>query len=208
MTKAEWNACTDPTPMLESLRGKASERKLRLFACACCRRIWNCLTDDKSRKAVEVAEQHADGAVDYETLERACGGTNKPRFLVRDLRWPDGGMVADYVSAEAARIVDVVTEEGRQYTEEREAQCRLLREIYGNQVTASSIQPARRKANGGRVLKIAWGIYDDRAFDRLPLLADALEGAGCTDVAILSHCLAPGEHVRGCWVVDLLLGKR
>ena len=50
-------------------------------------------------------------------------------------------------------------------------------------------------------------IYDDRAFDRLPILADALEDAGCADAAILSHCRGPGEHVRGCWVVDLLLGK-
>ena len=50
-------------------------------------------------------------------------------------------------------------------------------------------------------------IYDDRAFDRLPLLADAMEDAGCADQEILDHCRSNGEHVRGCWVVDLLLGK-
>ena len=61
--------------------------------------------------------------------------------------------------------------------------------------------------NDGAIRKIAQTIYDARAFDRLPLLADALEDAGCTDAAILSHCREPGEHVRGCWVVDLLLGK-
>ena len=54
---------------------------------------------------------------------------------------------------------------------------------------------------------MAQSIYDARAFDRLPLLADALEDAGCADADILSHCRTPGEHVRGCWVVDLLLGK-
>ncbi len=61
--------------------------------------------------------------------------------------------------------------------------------------------------NDGAIRKIAQTIYDARAFDRLPLLADALEDAGCTDAAVLSHCREPGEHVRGCWVVDLLLGK-
>ncbi len=54
---------------------------------------------------------------------------------------------------------------------------------------------------------LARSIYDDRAFDRLPVLADALEDAGCTDAAILDHCRGPGPHVRGCWVVDLILGK-
>ena len=57
------------------------------------------------------------------------------------------------------------------------------------------------------MVKLAQGIYDDRAFDRMPVLADALEEAGCYDADILAHCRQPGEHVRGCWVVDLLLGK-
>jgi hypothetical protein len=61
--------------------------------------------------------------------------------------------------------------------------------------------------NDGIVPKLAQAIYDDRVFDRLPILADALEEAGCTNADILNHCRQPGEHVRGCWVVDLLLGK-
>jgi hypothetical protein len=55
--------------------------------------------------------------------------------------------------------------------------------------------------------KLAQAIYDEQAFDRLPILADALEEAGCTDADILNHCRSGGEHVRGCWVVDLVLGK-
>jgi len=57
------------------------------------------------------------------------------------------------------------------------------------------------------VTSLAQSIYQERAFDRLPILADALEDSGCTNPDILNHCRQPGEHVRGCWVVDLLLGK-
>ena len=57
------------------------------------------------------------------------------------------------------------------------------------------------------VVSIAAAIYADRAFDRLPILADALEEAGCTNADVLLHCRQPGDHVRGCWVVDLVLGK-
>jgi hypothetical protein len=70
-----------------------------------------------------------------------------------------------------------------------------------------TIAPSSLVWNDGTVVTLAKAIYEDRAFDRLPILADALEDAGCTDADILAHCRQPGPHVRGCWVVDLLLGK-
>jgi hypothetical protein len=72
----------------------------------------------------------------------------------------------------------------------------------------SPIPPIVLTWNGSIVRRIAQSIYDDHTFDRLPILADALEEAGCTDADILAHCRQPGEHVRGCWVVDLVLGKK
>jgi hypothetical protein len=57
------------------------------------------------------------------------------------------------------------------------------------------------------VVQLAQGIYDDRAFDRLPILADALQDAGCDHADVLNHCRDTGPHARGCWVVDLILGK-
>jgi hypothetical protein len=83
----------------------------------------------------------------------------------------------------------------------------LLREMFGNPFHPSGIDPSWLSWNGGTVVHLAQGIYDERAFDRLPILADALEDAGCPDVGILAHCRGPGPHARGCWVVDLLLGK-
>jgi hypothetical protein len=87
---------------------------------------------------------------------------------------------------------------------ERSIQCHLLRDIVGNPFHPTTVadQPLARTT-----VEIAQQIYDERAFDRLPLLADALEEAGCQDTNILAHCRHPGPHVRGCWVVDSLLGK-
>jgi hypothetical protein len=67
-----------------------------------------------------------------------------------------------------------------------------------------TLSPTWRSNN---VLALAKSIYHDSGFDRLPILGDALEDAGCDNADVLKHCREPGEHARGCWVVDLLLGK-
>lgn len=84
------------------------------------------------------------------------------------------------------------------------AQCAILTDIVGNPFHPVALDPAWHTE---AVVGLAADIYSDRAFDRLPVLADALEDAGCADADILAHCRGPGPHVRGCWAVDLLLGK-
>lgn len=82
--------------------------------------------------------------------------------------------------------------------------CRLGRCIFGNPFRPVALDPGWRTE---AVVGLATGIYADRAFARLPVLADALEDAGCANADVLGHCRGPGPHARGCWVVDLLLGK-
>ena len=87
---------------------------------------------------------------------------------------------------------------------ERRAQTDSLRCIFGNPFRPVTLDPAWLTAT---VKQLAEAIYEERAFDRMPILGDALEESGCSNGDILSHCRQPGQHCRGCWVVDLLLGK-
>jgi hypothetical protein len=87
-------------------------------------------------------------------------------------------------------------------------QLALLHDIMGNPFRRVVVDASWRSWNDGAVVELAREIYEERAFDRLPLLGDLLEAAGCADADILGHCRTPGEHARGCWVVDLLLDKR
>ncbi|HVK15982.1 MAG TPA: hypothetical protein VM533_03475 [Fimbriiglobus sp.] len=84
------------------------------------------------------------------------------------------------------------------------SQCDLLRCVLGN-----PFRPVTAEARWltSTAVGLAQTIYVERAFDRLPILADALEEAGCDDPDVLSHLRGDGPHVRGCWVVDLVLGK-
>jgi hypothetical protein len=240
MTEADWLAATDPRPMLEFLRdrGKASERKLRLFACACCRRVWHRLPDGRTRGAVEVSERYADGAAREDDLDAAMReaeaawlaalSPRRPGFwgrLWRQFAGPGADFAAEVVRCQAPLILtnhrglaapaEVAERLGRAGrfcalfdSAEQCNQAALLRCIFGNPLRPGPpLAPAVLSWDGGTVAKLAAAIYEERAFDRLPVLADALEDAGCADAEILGHCRGGGEHVRGCWVVDLALGK-
>jgi hypothetical protein len=94
------------------------------------------------------------------------------------------------------------------YRRERAAQADLLREVFGNPMRTRAVDPTWLEWNQGFLSGFAQGIYDDRTFHRMPILADALEDAGCAAAEILAHLRGPGPHVRGCFVLDLLLGKK
>ncbi len=222
MTESEWLACVDPMPMLEFLRGRASERKLRLFAVACCQRVWR-VFPRKVRETIRAAERYAEGKATAAKLRDLCaqashrrhpGGIAGVTFLA-DL----GSQVSDHIrfvqetATYRTSFYVRVGDDGRTAgvilpAQERTIQAGLLRDIFRLMPTERDSVSSWLAWNDGAIRKMAQVIYDDRAFDRLPLLADALEDAGCTDAAILGHCRGGGEHVRGCWVVDLLLGKQ
>jgi hypothetical protein len=180
--------------MLKLLQG-SSERKLRLLACAFCRRLWPLLTDDDGR-AVEVAERYAEGfATDEErdAARRAEGQVSRAAGTATFAHpWAGAWMTAAH-AAEAGL--------------DAQAQCDLIREVFGNPFRSVPIDAGWLIWNSRTIPKLGQAIYDEPAFDRLAVLADALEDAGCTVQAILEHLRGPGPHVRGCWALDLILGK-
>jgi hypothetical protein len=224
MTEKGWMECTDPWPMVHYLCSqwnKFSHRKLRLFSLACCRRIWHLLTDKRSRLAVEVGERYAEGLATREELSnareaaRAVIGLKSSRAataaigatLLAPYTALDAAVAVGRFAAQAVKQTLRGREEKRAKAAERCVQCNILRCIVGNPFHAVTIDQRCLTWNDGAVRKLAQAIYDERRFDDLPVLADALEDAGCDDAAVLGHCRGPGPHVRGCWVVDLILGK-
>jgi hypothetical protein len=213
MNENMWFRCMDAGPMLEWLATvrPPSERKLRLFVCSFLRTVWQLLPDEFSRQAVEVAERYADGHATRDELEEA-------QLLiptVRDMENPgiDPTVERLWIAAADATEGDEefwrppVDELALDDVAEGAIQPPLLRDIFGNPFRPASVDPAWASSNGGTVRHLAAAIYEAKAFDRLPVLADALEDAGCSDPVILGHLRGPGPHVRGCWAVDLLLGK-
>jgi hypothetical protein len=213
MDEASWRACSDPLPMIEYLWGKASDRKARLLMCACCRQVWSELDDDQVRHAVEVAERFADGQARYNELERAGGAAmlaskywggrrGEIAFAAADVISPDnpfsGPCSAYHGPAQLAEDIDSIV---------GKFACHFLREIFGNPFRTVVLDPGWLSWNHAAVPAIARHVYDDRAFHDMLLLADALVDAGCRDHDILAHCRGDSPHARGCWVVDLILGK-
>ena len=219
MTEAEWLTATDPTAMLEFLKGKASDRKLRLFACACCRVVmWESFTHERSRRAVEVAERYADGLEDDATLERAHSmaydalASYQHQHHYRRMVNRDGLTRIEWrlhLAAESAHLHRpfLVGRLGalRHDPDSTVVAPALVRDVFG--VSPATPLPLDPRWQTETVVALATGIYADRAFDRMPILADALEEAGCDHTDILNHCRGDGPHVRGCWVLDLVLGK-
>jgi hypothetical protein len=324
MTEAEWLACARPQTMLEFLGDRAGERKLRLFACACCRRLAPLLRSESARRALDLAERAADdpgagvrkelarsparvqalaaqaeaeehlraaaaaeqqararrsdvwasiwaGAPTPDLLVRAAAEAEEALAVATEARAAEGAAGAlllalgespdplpavlaaveaqsgarqaaaararsvrwlERAEQEAARPVPraraaVRVSQAAQWIEraeetagenyerlvaraqraERKAQCALLRDLFVYPERPVRLDPAWLHWRDGTVVRVARSIDDDGRFGDLPVLADALEEAGCADADLLGHCRSGGPHVRGCWLVDLILSK-
>jgi hypothetical protein len=208
MTEQEWLACTDPQTMLKHLSASwmLDDRKLRLLAVACCRRIWFWLEDESNLLALETQEQHAD----HPTSASGQGRMNRHAWTAwagmtvttEITGWSFVGWAVELTKR------DVGTQEGV-------VQSSLLRCIFGNPFHLVAIDPALLTWRNATIRGLAQAAYDDRVLPsgeldhvRLAVLADALEEAGCSQTDLVDHVRYPGPHVRGCWAVDLLLSKK
>jgi hypothetical protein len=198
MDEDGWLNGVDSGRMLDPLLLRASPRKLRLYAVACVRRVIIPSHPSDWTAVVDAVERWADG----ENLDGPTRGRAD---------YQDGACVslidADPFHAARATTNQTTLREGESSDTGRLAQCAILRCVFGNPFRPVAVDPSWLAWNDGTLRSMALSIYDDRAWHELPFLADALEDAGCDGEAILSHCRGPGPHVRGCWVVDLLLGK-
>jgi hypothetical protein len=219
MTEAEWLACARPHDMLNLLKSKnPSARKLRLFSSACCRRIRSFLENARCLHLIETSDRYADGLASEAELEEAGAPIGSAHLEdtgnYDSLLDPWNGIRAVWYlmsteSPEACLGFERILRAVPSRKAEEAAQSSFLRDIFGNPFRPMpNPHPSWLTWNNGAVPKLAGAIYDERGFDRMPILADALEEAGCDDADLLSHCRSGGEHVRGCWVVDLLLGKK
>jgi hypothetical protein len=203
-TEGHWAACQDSTILTTYANYRASPRKKRLLQCAFVRSI----CDERSRALLEpmleVAEAFADRRVRILGLERA-----RLRFESDLVSWALGE-ARDSIRYAASWAFQnhAGCSSGAQTPSRRALHCAYVRDVMGNPFRGPPlIRQAWLSANDEAVKRVAQAIYDERAFERMPILADALEDAGCDDVTLLEHCRGEGPHTRGCHVVDALLGK-
>jgi hypothetical protein len=218
--------CAEPELGLEKTL-PPDGRRFRLFAAGCCRRIEHFLTDSRSLQALAVLERYLDGNAAEADREAA----NRAAELVQVAEDPARRYAAEavchalfslpaYLIAEVYRVsvraahaagcaVASPTLDERAFWNavraEETAQADLLREIFGNHFRPVSFSPSWRTDTA---LSLARQMYEARDFSAMPILADALQDAGCDSAELLDHLRDTGAlHVRGCWALDLVLGK-
>jgi hypothetical protein len=226
MTEEEWLNRTNPSTMLKHLRGKATNRKLQLFKLACLRRIWQLVPDDLSRTVVEAVDQFLDGrashqdwvAVHEQFIDKlrwgqllegansavealAACGTDMVESAIETAAASADAMadasVWPLLQEAADRYTHIFQEEG--WNNECAAQAALLRHLLGNPFRPYPVPPSWPSA----VVKLAESMYaaEDCSF----ALRDALLEGGHPELA--EHFQKEQWHPKGCWVVDMILGK-
>jgi hypothetical protein len=273
MNESEWLSSADPIEMIEFLRGnptsedtvtwwnnrwqveepsKGNDRKFRLFASACCRRVWNRIPEQCNRDAVVAVEEFLEGRACGSVLHDALVASSAVEYTEDGQKRSDPGYwIVKYLGRGfykmtaaasallvASQVIFMSDEEyGRNasfefnccyYTvagyfmkpfrwplpipaavkAERLTQANLVRCVFGNPFRPVSSDPAVLQWKDRTIEKLAEAIYEERAFDRLPIVADALEEAGWENPDMLAHCRGQGLHIRGCYALDSILGKK
>jgi hypothetical protein len=276
MTEADWLACEDPIAMIEFLRGspvgedrvswgknsheihlpqRGNDRRFRLFACWCCRRIWRHIPEPVNHAAVVAVEELLEGRMSSDKAWAALcasssvehteqGRRSEPGYwavkhLGRGFYKMTAGASALLIASSVICMMDADYGPSAKHAfdcsyypgggvfltpfrwplpmptairSECSYQVATLRDVFGNPFRPVAIDPAWRTAT---VLSLAQRGYDDRDLpaghldpDCLAILSDALEDAGCADATLLRHLRSSDPHVRGCWALDLILGKK
>jgi hypothetical protein len=223
MNAREWQRCDDPERMIAFVLKRRS-RKMRLAAVAACRLYSDLLFDPRSQEALEVAERFADDRATDDEREAAHRNAGPAIDTMSDayvttVEAPgptseegENFLFATNVAEAARAAVSEQPEEAiphlpyTRFETLYEHTANILRDVFGP-MTRVPFSPGWLTP---AVTALASQIYDEKKFDRMPLLADALEDAGCEERTILDHCrqadpLGLGQHVRGCWVLDLVL---
>jgi hypothetical protein len=231
MTEEDWDCCTDPMAMLDFLRGRASERKLRLFACACCRLLWP-LLHKRVRRAVSVMENFVEGLADRAAWEKARAGVRENTYWMATPRNTTGGVrraafqaagavehaMAPGMDAEAfcraVVMARLLADEEQDPSSAWRELAELLRDVLGNPSRPSRLDATWLAWHGSAIPRLAHAVYGERGLPggsldtgHLAILADMLEEAGCSDAGLLGHLRSAGPHVRGCHAVDLILQR-
>src|SRR5262245_36558900 len=220
MEEDEWLHSWDVRKLYDHIVHSLSDRKLRLFACASCRRYWAWITRERAREALVVAERYADEQATERELSNArskafqaladAGGitptSGNPQFYnnlgTRLLLTAVAHTTESYRS-----ILRFNTESLLGFSPDHLELAAMLRDVAGNPWQPPVIDTIWLAWNDSSIPRMADLIYAERAFDRFPILGDALEEAGCDNPVILDHCRKFGEHARGCWLLDALLGR-
>jgi len=224
VTEAEWLQCADPTAMLEFLRGKVSDRKVRLFACSVCRQLASFVETKEYVRGIEAAEAYVDGGRMKAAMKRSRQAL---KGIMVSLVDTTGNGQSDEWKALFLGAVAISEKDYRSFPnclsdlQSGRAGDSLKKAIYvcypnvkdvvGNPFRPVTIDPAWLNPT---VHFLAQSAYDNRNLPsgtldpaRLAVLADALEDAGCTDALLLDHLRGEGAHVRGCFAADAVLGR-
>jgi hypothetical protein len=227
LTEVEWRSCENPVPMLRDLGNAASHRKLRLFAVACTREVCRNVPPSppypdyvarhlaELSNALSVAERYADGEIGAWELLAA----RKVAEGLYDVYCDSGGVMPNAVGTALGATEESIEDNFCRKTDmfdsflcqhaewgmvKRARQAELLRDIFGNPFRPITLDPSWLTST---VTILARTMYESRDFTAMPILADALQDAGCEDDQVLSHCRGEGVHVRGCFLIDLLTGR-